>query len=55
MVFFNEKYSNPPKTNNVTNKIGVIYIDKTWNMDSLDLKYYAPKNIDSLKMTLSST
>ena len=55
MVFFIEKYSNAPKTNYVTNKIGVIYIDKIWNMDSLDLKCYAPKNVESLKMTLSNT
>ena len=43
-IFINEIYSKPPKKYYATNKTNVYYIDDTWSLDILDLKYYGPEN-----------
>ena len=44
MIHFLEKeiYAKPPKKIHLIIKSDVYYLDDTWNLDLLDMKYYGP-------------
>ena len=44
IIFLNEIFSKPPKTNYSKNKTNVYHNDEIWSLDILDLKDCGPEN-----------